>query len=211
MSDNQQVVKLTSVSDLEQVVEISNQNLLDFSKINNPEYVVNIEKGGFFIAPCTAEDLINDKNKIVLGIIENDKVIAYIWVSTNIDNHEYEWLDQECKKNIFGKETYYLKKIGVAKAQLGKGMGSILMENLWQRLDSKNLDLIVASIAFAPIKNLASIGFNEKYGFKKVAVSPKVKYMNFSDYQCVLFAKKFLEPEEDFRCRRRGTGRRGYF
>ena len=186
------ILKLTSDSDLRQVVEISNQNLLDFSQINNLEYVVNIEKSGFFIAPCTIKDLINDKNKIVLGIKDNDKVIAYIWVSVNIDNHEYEWFDHDYKNNIIGKETYYLKKIGVAKTHQGKGLGNILLENLGQWLDNKNLKLIVASVAFAPIKNLASIGFNEKHGFKKVAISPKVKYMNFSDYQCVLFVKKFL-------------------
>jgi GNAT superfamily N-acetyltransferase len=189
MTDNN-VVKLSSVSDLEQVVKISNQNLLDFSQINNAEYVSNIEKSGFFIAPCIIDDLINDKNKIVLGIKENNDVIAYIWVSTNIDNHEYEWFDQEYKKSILGNETYYLKKIGVLKTQLGKGLGSILMKNLGQWLYNKNLKLIVASVAFAPIKNLASIGFNEKHGFEKVAISPKVKYMNFTDYQCVLFAKK---------------------
>lgn len=185
-----EVVRLSTISDLEQVVEISNQNLLDFSKINNPEYVANIEKSGFFIAPCTIDDLIKDKNRIILGIKDDNKVLAYIWITINIDNHEYDWFDLEYKENIIGKETYYFKKIGVLKSQQGKGFGSVLWKNIEKFLDNKNLTYIVASVAFGPIKNLASIGFNQKHGFEKVAISPKVKYMDFDDYQCVLFAKK---------------------
>ena len=187
---NKQVTQLTSDSDLKQVVEISKQNLLDFSKIKDPKYVSSIEKNGFFIAPCTIEDLIKDRNKILLGIKEDNQILAYVWVSKNIDIHVYDWFDQGYKENISGKETYYLKKIGVLKSQLGKGLGSILLENLQQFLSDKTLKYIVASVAFSPIKNLASIGFNEKHGFKKIAISPKVKYMDFDDYQCVLFAKK---------------------
>lgn len=185
------IVELKSDADLKQVVEISSQNLLDLSRLSDKDYLYNIKKSGFFIANNTLKDLRNDKNKIILGFKDNDQIVAFIWVTVFTDNHQYDWFDQNKKDEIFGKKIYYLKRIGVAKIKQGQGLGGKLLESLintW--LDDKSIKYLVASVADSPVRNLASIGFNLKYGFEKVAISPKVSYSVFKEYQCLLFAKK---------------------
>lgn len=185
-----EIVKLSKNSDIDQVVEISNQYLLNFSQITNPSYIENIEKTGFFITPHILEDLKNDKD-ILLGIKEENIVVAYIWVSPSDGvKKEYTWSDLQIKEKIFGKKNYYINQIGVLKSQQGKGLAGKLLDSLSSWLIDKTRDYLVASIAYSPIKNQASIGFNQKHGFKQVAISPKVKFHEFENYQSALFAKK---------------------
>jgi GNAT superfamily N-acetyltransferase len=184
------VNKLYTDFDLEQIIEIQNQYLLNFSQIANASYVESIEKTGFFITPHTLADLKKDGD-ILIGIKEKDKVIAYIWVSPSDGvKKEYTWSSRQIKEKIFGKKNYYINQIGVLKSHQGKGFGGKLLENLSLWFTDKSRKYIVASVAYYPIKNKASIGFNLKHGFKQVAISPKVKFHQFENYQSVLLARK---------------------
>jgi GNAT superfamily N-acetyltransferase len=184
------VVEILSDLDLKQVIEIQKDSLLDFSKIDESSYVDEINKKGFFIAPYSFDEFKKDKNKILLGIKEKDKVLAYIWISVVVDDHKYnKWINDEIKKEIFNRKIYKIKGIGVEKNKLDQGLGSKLLESLDNYLLDKSIKYLVSSIAFNPIKNLASLKFHKKLGFKKIAISPKVKYYGFDNYQCVLMAK----------------------
>ena len=185
------IIKLLTDREFMEVIEIQKENLLDFTRVNNPDYAGEIEKKGFFIAPCSLDELKNDKEKILIGIEENNKILAYVWVSVMVDNHKYNnWKSEEIEKNIFDKKIYKIKEIAVKKTELGKGWGGILLKALEEYLDNKSIKYLVSSVAFYPIKNLASIGFHEKNGFEVVSISPKVEYFGFKKYQCVLMAKK---------------------
>lgn len=176
--------------DFEQVIEIQKQSLLDFSKISNLNYRDEIRNNGFFIAPYTLDELIEDKNKILLGIKEKNEVLAFVWVSEYVNDRDYIWFDEKIKENIFNKKIYKLKAIGVTKSKQGKGLASELLKNLNLYLKDKSIKYLVASIATNPIKNSASANFHKKNGFEEVAISPKHEYFEFKDYQCSLFAKK---------------------
>ena len=184
------VMKIIEDSDLKQVVEISKLNLLDFSKISDEYYVENIKKTGFFIAPYTLNDLKNDKNKILLGVKENNKIVAYIWISVGTDNHKYDWYDQKFEREISGQKIYNLKRIGAIKERTGLGLASELLKSVNEYLVDKSIKYLIASVAYNPVSNLASIGFLEKNGFEKVAISPKVSHYKFESYQCLLLAKR---------------------
>ena len=177
---------------MEQVVQISNQNLLDTSRLNDANYVTNIEKSGFFIAPCKLANILKDENRIVLGIKDENHVLAYIWLTKKIEIQEYTWTDKTAQAGIINQEAYFLKKIGMVQTQQGRGLGTTLMNNLGPLLKNHSIKFLYALVAYNPIKNLASIGFNLKHGLKQVAISPKVTYSGFKDYQCVLFAKELI-------------------
>ena len=183
-------MKIIGDSDLKQIVEISKLNLLDFSKISDVNYVENIERTGFFVAPYTLDDLKDDKNKILLGVKKDGKIVAYIWISVDIDNHKYNWCNQKFEKEIFGQKIYNLKRIGVVKEKKGQGLASELLKSVSEYLVDKSIKYLIASVAYSPIKNLASIGFLQKNGFEKVAISPEVPHYKFDNYQCLLLAKR---------------------
>jgi len=184
------VIEILNDFDRQQIINISNENLLDFSKIKNKDYIEEISKNGFLIAPHILEDLKKDGD-ILLGIKEGDQVIAYIWASpTDGINKEYTWSNPQIKEKIFGKKNYYLNQIGVSKSHQHQGLGGKLINSLPLWFTDKTRKYIVASIAYGPIKNQASIGFNQKHGFEQVAISPIVKFHQFENYQSLLFAKK---------------------
>lgn len=184
------IVEIKDDDDLKQVIEIQKQSLLDFSKISDLNYREEIQNNGFFIAPYTLDELVEDKNKILLGIKERNEVLAFVWVSEYVDNRDYIWSDAKIKENIFNKKIYKLKAIGVKKSKQGQGLASELLNNLNSYLNDKSIKYLVGTIAVNPIKNLASINFHKKNGFEEVAISPKHEYFEFKDYKCSLFAKK---------------------
>jgi ribosomal protein S18 acetylase RimI-like enzyme len=184
------IVEVVNEFDLKQVVEISKLNLLDFSQISEVNYVENIEKTGFFIAPYNLDDLRNDRNKILLGVKEDNKIVAFIWISVDTDNHKYNWCDKKFEKEISGQKIYNLKRIGVTKEKNGQGLASELLKSVNEYFFDKSIKYLLASVAYSPIKNLASIGFLEKNGFEKVAISPEVPHYKFDNYQCLLLAKR---------------------
>lgn len=184
------IVEIKNNLDFGQVIEIQKQSLLDFSKISDLNYITKIQNNGFFIAPFTLDELIEDKNKILLGIKEKNEVLAFIWVSEYINNRDYLWFDEKIKEKIFDKKIFKLKAIGVIKSKQGQGLASELLKNINLLLNNKSIKYLVGSIAINPIKNLASINFHKKNGFEEVAISPKHEYFEFKDYQCSLFARK---------------------
>jgi ribosomal protein S18 acetylase RimI-like enzyme len=184
------IVEISTDLELKQVVKISNQSLLDFSRLTDKNYVTYIQKNGFFIAPYNLEELRKDKNKILLGIKEQNKIVAYIWISVFFDDHQYDWLDKNVQTEISNQKIYKLKGIGVFTSYQGKGLASKLLKQSTLRLKDKSIKYLVSTVANYPVRNSASIAFHEKNGFQKVAVSPKVSYYGFDKYQCVLFAKK---------------------
>ena len=184
------IIEIKDNLDFEQVIEIQKQSLIDFSKISDLNYINEIQNNGFFIAPYTLTEILEDKNKILIGIKEENKILAFVWVSEYIENHDYIWFDEKIKEKIFDKKIYKLKAIGVTKTKQGQGLASELLKNLNLYLKDKSIKYLVGSIANNPIKNLASINFHKKNGFEEVAISPKHEYFEFKDYQCSLFAKK---------------------
>lgn len=186
-----EIIELKTDFELGQVIKIHNESLIDFKKIKDLKYVDEIKKNGFFIAPYSLKELKEDKDKILLGIRKNSKILAFIWVSIFIEKHKYNhWVNKDIKNKVLNKRIYKLKGIGVLKSKARQGLASKLLNEMENYLNDKTIEYLVSSVAFNPIKNLVSIKFHKKNSFKKISISPKVKHFDFDDYQCILMAKK---------------------
>lgn len=172
------MIQFATGSDLDQIIEIQKQNLFDFSQIKNKDYIANIKKTGFFIAPHSLEELKNEQGKILLVKKEKNQVLAYIWINVCLDKY----------KN--SQKTYKIKEIGVLKNYNRNGFGTELLEYSYQFLTDRSVKYLVSSVAFNPVINLASINFHEKHDFDKVAVSPPLPFLGFKSYQCLIYLKK---------------------
>lgn len=184
------MIKIATKSDFIQIIEIQKQNLFDFSQFKNVDYLNNISKTGFFIAPYSLEELQKDKDKILLVNKKDNKILAYLWISIITDDHKYNWFDSKLKSELFSKKVYKIKGIGVLKDNRSKGLASELLNYSYKYLKNKSIKYLISSIAFYPIVNTASINFHKKQNFTKVALSPKVPYFGFKKYQCLIYSKK---------------------
>lgn len=184
------MIQHASDTDLDQIIEIQNQNLFDFSQIKNPEYLTDIKDKGFIVIPYTLAEIKADNSKILLVNKDEDKVLAYLWISLVTDNHNYLWFGPKIKSRLHSQRIYKIKSLGVLNSHAHQNLNSDILENAYQFLKDESVKFLVSLIAFNPIIDLAAVNFYEKHQFVKAAVSLPVPYLSFGNYQCLLYSKK---------------------
>ena len=90
---------------------------------------------------------------------ENDQVVGYAYAS--------KWNDRSAYRNTVEASVYL--RDGCA----GKGRGSMLYEELFNRLKDKGLHTVIGGIA---LPNPSSVKLHEKFGMNKVAHFKEVGY-----------------------------------
>ena len=184
------MIQYASDTDFAQIIEIQNQNLFDFSQNNNQEYLSDAKKNGFNVFPITLPELELDKDKILLVNKDQDKVLGFIWISLVTENHNYLWFGPKIKSRLHSQRIYKIKGFSVLKNNLNQGLETELLENSYKYLKDESIKFLVSPVAFNPIINLYAINFFEKENFVKAAVSLPVPYLNFGNYQSLLYSKK---------------------
>src|SRR3989344_3549719 len=69
-------------------------------------------------------------------------------------------IEEICAENLVQNRQDLAKKVGY------NGVGSALLETLIKTAKEKNFKTIICRIIHQPIKNLASIAFHQKFGFR---------------------------------------------
>lgn len=184
------MIQLATNSDFSQIIEIQNQNLFDFSQIQNQQYLSDIKKTGFNVFPITLPEIELDKDKILLVNKDQDKVLGFIWISLVTENHNYLWFGPKIKSRLHSQRIYKIKGFSVLKSRSDQGLETELLENSYKYLKDESVKYLVSPVAFNPIINLDAINFYEKENFIKAAVSLPVPYLTFGNYQCLLYSKK---------------------
>lgn len=149
--------------------------VLEENLIANKKGASGLEKTGFLIHPFTTEELkksIEDKiNHITLISIEDDEVIGYA-MGCNIKQlkpHSQEKLagaSPELANSMFSEKVFYYRHI--AKKTNKRQVGKRLLASLLEMAKQQNYHSVICQIAQHPLKNIASIAFHSKFGFKYV-------------------------------------------
>src|SRR3989344_231715 len=156
-------VRVATIADAKAIEEICSENL-----VQNRQDLA--EKEGFLVTKVTESDaqkMIGDLHHLCLAAESEGEIVGYL-TACRLDKSGADTLSQvsilEISKKLPQEKIIFYKHI--AKKVGYNGVGSALLETLIKTAKEKNFKTIICRIIHQPIKNLASIAFHQKFGFR---------------------------------------------
>lgn len=172
MNSNQtNKIKHATHDDINLMIAICEENLV----ANNREKFSadDFSKKGFLVRKLTfldAKEMIDDQKNFLCLILKNgDEALGYLTgcdIKKTPDNFQEIVLHAEELKEAKGKIFYHRQ---IAKKAGGKNIGKELLLAMLDEAKSRGYRHVVCKIVHQPFYNEASIGFHEKFGFKKIS------------------------------------------
>ena len=98
-------------------------------------------------------------------VVEKDQVIAFLLVlgaGQPYQSLNYQWFDSRYPS------YYYVDRIVVATSHIGRNIGGLLYQDLFNQAKNKGLKYITCEYNIQPM-NMTSHRFHQKHGFNEVA------------------------------------------
>jgi N-acetylglutamate synthase-like GNAT family acetyltransferase len=180
--------------DIEVIYKIYLEQALDYTKLNDTEYLAQVERNGFVLGLDKIEEFEEQITGAKMFLVhEEDGQILGFAIADNRDkfqdNENKIWFDPEIKKNYFNEKMMTLTNIAVGKNSFKKGVGRALLEHIEKELKQSGYQYLFSIITISPILNSASVIFHTRNGFKKTAMIKPSKLGELENYVPMLFYK----------------------
>jgi ribosomal protein S18 acetylase RimI-like enzyme len=189
------MIRQAQIEDYEPIKKIKHSVGIDRSKLDNREYRVSLQKGGFLLfANLEKRDFEKDLRKIFLVYEQEGEIIGYVRIDTEPEvekDGDPIWFQQDLEPVYLSYPHANIGGIAVSPATKQKGIGTALLQEAIKRIKQREMvSYLFSAVVFSPITNLPSILFHEKSGFDRVAFVNFQNLYNLENYQCVLYGKK---------------------
>ena len=190
------IIRKARLDDLGQIKKLHDLYVLDINKIADPDYRKKIQQSGFTVSTEATDVSERVETSQIFNVCEIDnKVVGHIDINTEIyfpENAEtINWKNKDLKNIYFrSDDSTSLHHIAVLPEYKGRGIATKLLNESIRQLRKRNIKHLFAIITTSPVKNLASIAFHTKMGFKEVCVSEPINLFGLEDYGSSLFYKK---------------------
>lgn len=207
-------IKEAEIEDIDGITSVLEENLLpkelldkekrDVYLKNSEKTLEDFSKEGFLVKQISKDEIgntiLDKKNHITLTAKENNEVVGYA-LTYNLEKWRQlypEWEkvvelfnEKEREAILESKDVLYFRHIATKKSHKNKGLGVRIEYKVFAQARQKQYNKVIGEILDYPIKNEASIKYNEKIGFKKVGITRESK----NDLVWGLY-KKGLEEKE---------------
>lgn len=190
------MIRSAEFSDYKGIVAIRNALALDVLKLDNPQYVAEVEQNGFLLPVGTPQsDFGRSMADYIISEIDG-KVAGFLRLDDKQEMTPDEiphWATPEMEATYWGTPHASIGKIAVAPTMAKRGIAGAMLAEAEQRVKTWGISHLFSFIVTCePPTNHPSIGFHVKNGFQAVAsLEPQTAY-GIRGYIATLYGKELV-------------------
>jgi ribosomal protein S18 acetylase RimI-like enzyme len=192
------MVRKATKEDYDSIISIRSEYTLDFTNLNNPDYVAKVQEEGFLIRSYPLTDFISDI-KEYFYVYENDgKVVGYIRLKSRVDSlylHDETnmWMNPLYKDIFFNDPLHAeIDSIAVSRQYKDSDILKQILRVLIRDIKARGFKYLFSSITYAPIINLPYMLWYETNGFEKVCLTTPTSSQGMDNVQGLLYVKELV-------------------
>lgn len=191
-------IRQVKATELDDVLQLINANVLDPFRIADKEYVAESGKDGFLIGKLRPEDIKKMLDRVFLVVTSKQKIIGYLRIDEDIDadfkdldmQGMVDWVHTDFKKYYYQLPHFEIGGVLVSKEFGRKNIGASLLYKAMEILKYRNLKYLFSFVPVSPVRNEPSLRFHLKNGFKVIAKLQPLELWGMKHYQSVLLMKE---------------------
>lgn len=186
------MIRQAEMADFGAITHIRESTALEVSRIQDPEYRVEIERRGFLLpSGLSVEDF--QTSIASYDVAEREgQVIGYVRLTEEQDmlpSTKAFWYRPDIKDVYYANPHAYIWGIGVLPEASHHGVGTEMLQAAERQVQAKNIPWLFSEIVIAPVTNIASMLFHEKNGFERIALQEPTQAHGMEGFQNLVYGK----------------------